>query len=300
VKNGLIKKTIEKHYKHIPKIILRHFFTPKNLVIEPIAGCNVVCSACPQDQLRRPYGKMSFNDFKTIIRKMKPTSIGLYFMGEPFLNRKIFDMIKHANHKRIKTSVNTNGSTLLMDYDKIMNSGLDKIAVSIDGYTQETFEMYRHGINRDYVYDGLKLLSMVHSHVESKTHIQVRTLAFESTMREISLIQNEMDLMNILDHRIIEPIITGWGGKENLDLDKLGSSGRVKDTRPLICPSLFRMAVTWDGWVLPCCNDVHGENKFGNIFRDSYMNIMWGSGMWRKKANRCFGICGNCYEGDDS
>ena len=291
----MIKQYISRNYLSIPKPVLKQLASPRNLVIEPIAGCNVTCSACPQDQLKRPYGLMTLDHFKRIIDEVNPTSVGLYFMGEPFLNPDIFKMIAYASKRDIKTVINTNGSTLIRDYQLIAESGLTKIAVSVDGYTQETFEAYRHGINSKEVWRGLKLLTMM----EAGPHIQVRTLAFESTMKEIALIKQKLKRMNITDHRIIEPIITGWGGKVNTDLGVLGDSGRVKNTRPKVCPSLYRLAVTWDGEVLPCCNDVHGENSFGNIYRDSFDHIMWDGSMWKRKAKRQFNICANCYEGED-
>jgi MoaA/NifB/PqqE/SkfB family radical SAM enzyme len=285
-----------KKYLKIPKHILKKFFTPRNLVIEPIAGCNVVCSACPQNQLKRPYGVMKYEAFKTIIDKTKPRSIGLYFMGEPLLNPDIFKMIEYAHINCCKTTINTNGTTLFRDYQKIADSHLDKITIAIDGYSQEVFESYRHGINAETVWLGLKHLSMANSHVDKGPHIQVRTLAFENSLKEVEKIKQELLLMNIEDHRVITPIVDNWGGKKNPDLDKLGYTGRYKQGKPDVCPSLFRMAITWDGDVLPCCNDVHGECVFGNIFKDSYMNIMWGSDMWKKKAKRMFKICENCTE----
>ena len=295
-RNILIKKLLSKYYPYLPKFLLKLVATPRNLVVEPIAGCNVMCSACPQDELKRPYGTMSFETFHKIINKAAPKSIGLYFMGEPFLNPELFKMIKYASMSDVKTTVNTNGSTLLRDYERIMNSGLTKIAVSIDGVTQETFEAYRKWINAAEVLAGLKALTMVCSHIEDKPHIQVRTLMFETTKQEIELIDQTITRMGITDHRHIVPIITGWGGKTNPDMDKLGHAGRVKNTKPKICPSLFRMAITWDGFVLPCCNDIHGENKFGNIKYGTWDNIIWDSEMWKKKANRAFKICENCYE----
>lgn len=291
----MIKQFISRNYLSFPKSVLKQIASPRNLVIEPIAGCNVVCSACPQDQLKRPYGIMTLPNFKHIIDEVNPTSIGLYFMGEPFLNPDIFKMIEYASNRGVKTVINTNGSTLIRDFKAIAESGLTKIAVSVDGYTQETFEVYRHGIDCEQVWRGLKLLTMM----EQGPHIQVRTLAFDNTMKEIALIRLELKKMNIIDHRIIEPILTGWGGKVNADIGVLGDSGRVKNTRPKICPSLYRLAVTWDGEVLPCCNDVHGENSFGNIYQTSFDHIMWGNSMWKRKSKRQFNICANCYEDDE-
>ena len=298
IKRGvtLIKQIIAKYYNYIPKTVLKRFFTPRNLVVEPVAGCNVRCSACPQDQLQRPYGKMNYDDFRKVIIKTHPVSVGLYFMGEPFLNRQIFDMIAYAKHKGVKTVVNTNSTLLLMDHALIMDSGLNKITLSLDGVTQETMEKYRHGINAENVLKGIKLLSTYNT---PKPHIQVRTLMFKPTIEELPQIKEFLASCGITDHRLITPIITGWGGKQNPDIDILGE-GRSKSGKPKICPSLFRMAITWDGWVLPCCNDVHGKYRFGNIFTDNYMDIMWGSGMWKLKAKRVFSICENCTEDEES
>lgn len=289
-----VKQMVSKYYQHIPKWLLMRFATPRNLIVEPIAGCNVTCSACPQDILTRAKGQMSMGTFRQIIDKASPRSVGLYFMGEPFLNRDIFEMIEYA--QPAKVTINTNGSTLMKDFIKIMDSSLAKICVSVDGVTQETFEAYRHGIDAKSVLTGLKLLTMIKSHVEEKPHIQVRTLMFENTLKEMKLIDDTIASMGITDHRHIKPIVTGWGGKVNLDIDILGHKGKLKNIRPKICPSLFRAAVTWDGLVIPCCNDVHADNVFGDIRRGSWKEIIWSGDMWLRKAKRQFDICSNCYE----
>ena len=117
-------------------------------------------------------------------------------------------------------------------------------------------------------------------------------------MTELTEIDDFVKLNGIQDHRHLTPIITGWGGKVNSDIEVLGD-GRQKNMKPKICPSLFRMAITWQGEVLPCCNNVHGENTFGNINDLSFGDIVWGSKMWKQKAECSFDICNNCLEGDD-
>lgn len=287
-----LKEWASSNYIRIPKSALKRFATPRNITAEPVAGCNVTCSACPADCLKRPYGKMTMPTFKNIIDKIHPSNVGLYFMGEPSLNPDIFNMIRYAKSHGVKTSLNTNGSNLIRDYKEIINSNLDKIAVSVDGVTQETFEAYRKGINAENVLQGIKILSKYAT--GSPLHIQIRTLLFKSTLEEIREIDRFVEQCNLTDHKHLEPIITGWGGKENKDLDILGYEGQVKSQKPTVCPALFRMAVTWNGEVLPCCNDVHGENSFGNINEKTYGKIMWGTEMWMQKSNRVFDICENC------
>ena len=88
-----VKRYLRKNYHYIPDTILKKIATPKNIIVEPIAGCNVVCSACPCDILKRPYGLMKFSTFRNVVDKTHPTKIGLYFMGEPFLNPEIFRIV---------------------------------------------------------------------------------------------------------------------------------------------------------------------------------------------------------------
>jgi MoaA/NifB/PqqE/SkfB family radical SAM enzyme len=295
-----VKRYLRKNYHYIPDTILKKIATPKNIIVEPIAGCNVVCSACPCDILKRPYGLMKFSTFRNVVDKTHPTKIGLYFMGEPFLNPEIFRMIRYAKSKGVRTVVNTNGTTLLRDFQEIVDSELDKITISFDGLTQEIAETYRKGINIEEVIKGFELLSHYHNNkVDSHLHIQVRSLLFKPTLSEIDDIKDLVNRNGVSDHCLIKPILTGWGGKENKDLDILGDIGHIKKAKPESCPSLFRMAVLWNGDVVPCCNDVHGENIFGNINDDSWMNIMWNNNMWKKKMMREFDICNNCYEDEE-
>ncbi|MCW4049038.1 MAG: radical SAM protein [Candidatus Bathyarchaeota archaeon] len=291
-----LKRSLSTNYGHIPKQFLKRFGTPRNIVIEPIAGCNLRCHACPSDSLEREYGKMTFENFIKVLDKMDPNNIGLYFMGEPFLNNEIFEMIKAAKKRNIKVTINTNGTTLYRDYEKIVESGLDHLNISLDGFSQESMNSYRKGIKASEILQGIKLLSMAKEQ-HGPPHITIRTLLFKPAIKELAQIVQFVKTCKIDDHRLITPIITGWGGKINTDADKLGNDKhRVKAGKPDVCPSLFRMAVTWDGEVLPCCNDVHGQYSFGNIFESSFEDIFWNNDLRLRKCRREFSICDICMD----
>jgi MoaA/NifB/PqqE/SkfB family radical SAM enzyme len=191
-------------------------------------------------------------------------------------------------------TINTNGTTLYRDYEKIIESGLDHLNISLDGFTQEAMNSYRKGIRATEILHGIKLLSMA-KEKNGPPHITIRTLLFEPAIRELAQIILFVKTCSIDDHRLITPIMTGWGGKVNTDTDKLGNEKYViKGGKPDICPSLFRMVVTWDGKVLPCCNDVHGQYSFGNIFENSFEDVFWNNDMRLRKSRREFLICDNC------
>ena len=69
-----------------------------------------------------------------------------YFQGEPYLNPEFLDMVKFANTKKIYTATSTNAHYLNdANARKTIESGLDRLIISIDGTTQEVYEQYRVG-----------------------------------------------------------------------------------------------------------------------------------------------------------
>ena len=94
---------------------------------------------------------MDFDLYKKIIDEAKDFvfDVNLFHRGESLLHPRIYDMIKYANEKGIYTRLFTN-ATLLDDKNakSIIDSGLDFISFSFDGYTKEDYEKVR--INFDF------------------------------------------------------------------------------------------------------------------------------------------------------
>ena len=69
-----------------------------------------------------------------------------YFQGEPYINPKFLEMVSYASKKKIFTSTSTNAHYLDSETArKTVESGLDKLIISIDGTSQDTYEAYRIG-----------------------------------------------------------------------------------------------------------------------------------------------------------
>lgn len=81
-----------------------------------------------------------------------------YFQGEPYLNPSFLEMVKYAVSKRIYTSTSTNAHYLNDETaKKTVESGLDRLIISVDGTTQETYSSYRIGGKLDKVIEGTKI-----------------------------------------------------------------------------------------------------------------------------------------------
>ena len=79
--------------------------------------------------------------------------------GEPFLNPELSKLIKYAKGYNVDTKVDSNLNILDEKCaEDIILSGLDKIIVSIDGASAETYSKYRVGGDFNTAINNLKLL----------------------------------------------------------------------------------------------------------------------------------------------
>ncbi|MBF0563615.1 MAG: radical SAM protein [Nitrospirae bacterium] len=134
---------------------------PYYLVIDPSNICNLKCPLCPtwHDVKRRPKGKMTMKMFKEIIDEVGPFlfMLNLCNWGEPLLNPDFIEMIRYAKSYNIVVGFSTNLNYLPDAMaEKLVDSGVDLIVLSVDGVTQETYSAYRTGGNLETVMANIK------------------------------------------------------------------------------------------------------------------------------------------------
>src|SRR5690606_32538720 len=93
-----------------------------------------------------------------------------YFQGEPYLNPDFLDMVRYASGKGIYTATSTNAHYLNEANAKAtVESGLDRLIISLDGTTQEVYEQYRRGGNLEKVLEGARNIVKWKKALNSKT-----------------------------------------------------------------------------------------------------------------------------------
>src|SRR5688572_31222739 len=93
-----------------------------------------------------------------------------YFQGEPYLNPSFLDMVAYASKKEIYTATSTNAHYLNDENArKTIESGLDRLIISIDGTTQDVYEQYRVGGKLEKVLEGTKNIVKWKKERKSKT-----------------------------------------------------------------------------------------------------------------------------------
>ncbi len=112
---------------------------PAHIQVEITNKCNLRCLSCHRDLLYPETTSMSFENFKKVYDEIHPARINISGLGEPFLNPDIFKIIEHA--KKCGSAVNcaTNFTLVGNKIDRLIESGIDQIKISIDASKKETF-----------------------------------------------------------------------------------------------------------------------------------------------------------------
>ncbi|RYY69770.1 MAG: radical SAM protein, partial [Chitinophagaceae bacterium] len=152
--NGI--KVLSSYYVSIFRKKPVQWGLPVSISFEPTTSCNLRCPECPSGlrAFTRPTGMLQKDFFKETIDDIHRDLLYLifYFQGEPYLNPGFLEMVRYAADKKIYTATSTNAHYLTDENArKTVESGLDRLIISIDGTTQETYKQYRVGGNIDKV-----------------------------------------------------------------------------------------------------------------------------------------------------
>lgn len=287
---------------------------PMNITIEQTNVCNLDCPVCETGAgiLGRTAGHMSYDQFTTIIDKVgaHTNTLMFYFMGEPFLNKRSYDMIAYAKQAGIPfVETCTNGD--FVDPVRIVASGLDKVSFQIGGMTQETHQVYRINGKLDRVMANLQETLRQRQQQQSTMQIEVGFIVMKHNEHEVEHFQKTVMAMGADRAVIVDPCVrTVEQGKQLLPLNKRHwiydqaafDRGvlKPKDLPDNSCPWIYySLAIHVNGDVVPCCRDPKGQEVMGNILRQDLDDI-WNGDKYRDfrarilKDQGAVGICKLC------
>lgn len=140
-----MSKTV-KYFKTLTSLALRQkrksgitWGLPIHLQVETTNDCNLICGSCHRDILYPRTTKMTYDNFKKIFNEIRPLKINVSGLGEPFLNKEIFSMIRYAKSLEIPVNCASNFTVVEDKIESILDSGIDQIKISIDASNRDTF-----------------------------------------------------------------------------------------------------------------------------------------------------------------
>ncbi len=291
---------------------------PFTISLEPTTACNLRCPECPSGlrSFTRPTGNLKKDFFRSTIDDIYKELLYLifYFQGEPYINPNFLDMVKYANEKGIYTITSTNGHFLNDENaKKTIESGLDRLIISVDGTTQETYENYRIAGKLDSVLQGARNVVKWKKKLNSSTpHIIFQFLVVKPNehqipeiyklAEEIGIDEVKLKTAQVYDYKNGNPLIPTLTEYARYEKQSDGTY-KVKNKLLNHCWKLWHSCViTWDGLVVPCCFDKDATHRLGDLKNQS-LKAVWNDksyGSFREKlltGRDKIDICTNCTEG---
>jgi radical SAM protein with 4Fe4S-binding SPASM domain len=276
--------------EYIPPLMVKPPL-PTYAWIDPINRCNLKCPLCPtgSGRLKQDQSAMSFAVFKEIVDKVASLrNIELYNWGEPFLNPEIFDMIRYAKSRGITVGIHSNFSLQRNDefFHSIIESGLDRLTISLDGARQESYEAYRRNGKFELVISNMSKLVKYRKQSGSATpEITWKFLINRFNADEVEAAKQMAAEIGVAFH--VERFMVGESNPDmsydvSLDerkqkwlLEDIDKYGTLRTTHDTACTFLFStITVGPTGMIYPCCYVSDAKNAFGNILEES-MEAIW-------------------------
>lgn len=241
-------------------------------------------------------------------------ALTFYFQGEPFLNPDFLNMVKYASENGLYTITSTNAHYLNAETAKAtIESGLDKLIISIDGVEQSSYAKYRVGGQLEKVIAGTEYLLAQRRLLKVK-HPRVvwQFIVFKHNEHEIDAVRKLAREKGVDAVQIKTAQVYHFEGADELIPRKKNYSRYIKDAtgkwriKNRMLNQCWRMwqscVVTWDGGLVPCCFDKDAKHKLGDLKVQPFTTIWFGEAYQRfrkaiLKGRSQIDICTNCTEG---
>lgn len=266
-----MKKFIWHIYRKINKL-------PRMVCLEACSICQLNCPDCHMrkndSDLIVGNGYLKFKDFKKFVDKNPYIeSIELSFCGEIFLNPELLEIIKYAHKKNIKLTA-FNGVNFNNVSNEIMEAlvkyKFTGITLSIDGTTNETYQIYRRNGNLNNVINNIKKLNELKEKYNSKFPIlEWQYIVFKHNEHEISKVEELQKQLKIdyvffkqpwnssnfsiraiseIQKNKIEPLF-------DTEIEKILNENKID----LCLNPWLQPQINWDGRLLGCFCSTHND-----------------------------------------
>lgn len=260
--------------------LVRISHAPLFVSVEPAAVCQLHCPACPVGMRKgeRMSGLgderfMPLDLFRKVLSEVKAYAhtMQFYFQGEPLLNQDLPQMIAEAHEAGLYTIVSTNAQAMTPEMAQaLVNAGLSRIIISMDGLTQTTYGAYRVGGDIEKCKAALRWLR----EAKGKTVIELQCLRLKTNEHEWQELKRvykslgadtlTLKTAQLYDYEKGHPLMPSDGRYSRYEKGADGLFHRKHLHRG--CLRVWSgVVVTTTGEVLPCCYDKNHAFAYGNI-----------------------------------
>lgn len=256
----------------------------KKIYIEIINQCNLSCSFCPPG--KRQARCMSCDEFEHILESIKPFTdyIYLHVKGEPLLHPDLKKLLKLAGDYGFYVNMTTNGTLLASKKNMLLNSHIRQMNISLHSFAANAFlpehmsfdDYIDHAIDfaRDFAkHQGITAFrlwnldsDLIPVQEKKQNDYIIRRLCEAFDFKG----DTDPSLYRTSDLPLSKNIYLSFDSRfqwPSLDADDFGACGTCMGLKS-------HAAILCDGTVIPCCLDGDGIISLGNVFYESFADII--------------------------
>lgn len=285
---------------------------PRLVEIETTTRCPLKCTICEHTFWKEEAREMTFEQFKYAVDQFpKLKWIGLTGIGESFTNKDFLKILRYVKSRRIYVElydpfflINEPTARELIDL------GIDKIFISLDAATKNTYERVRVGADFDKVINNIKRFLEIRTkrrtpYPELSYHYIINKMNIDEVLPFVDLAKSLTGTeSSIIFTRMMHRFTENAGVFTDIPQDlgrqvrkkaeeaglRIGWNADALENKPHIsqCSFWIMPFIFVTGHVIPCCagneankREFQKEYSLGNIFESKFKDI-WNSDKYRQ------------------
>ncbi len=293
---------------------------PRLIALEATNRCFLECQTCPiPKKMTRPKGEMSLETFNILLSKIDwmVERLSWAFGGEQFINKNILEMARLSEERQIPSKIDTNGMLLQNFIGELFTCRLLTLNIAFEGLSRESTSDFRLGYDYNLVISNIKEICLQKRKRKKKYPvISLNYLVKRDNENEIE------DTIRLAKEWGVDFIVLK---SINLNPSQWLSDSDMQDLGDKFLPNKYKdylrytqengkwipkyelsnfcryilnsVTITWDGKVLPCCQDFDATMIVGDIIHCDLKTI-WRSKRFREIRreilSKSLPLCKNC------
>ena len=251
---------------------------PSALLVETTVRCNLLCPMCPRTGAG--YGNDDMPDEMLLPLLEDHARLGgdhvyLYGLGEPLLDKRIFDLLSYCDSLSLHTILSTNATLLnARRRTQLLQSACDHLLIGIDGTDGETYSHYRAGGQYEKVVENVKALAREKLECGSKITLVVQFIRMRENQHQAEEFQRLWTAVPGIDEVRVKEEDIGLPEHRTYEVD-----GHLRKNP---CHLLWRgpMVARYNGDVYACYHHAACGTPVGSLKTQSLEEI-WSSDAMR-------------------
>lgn len=252
----------------------------KKIYVEITNSCNLKCSFCPEGKREKEF--ISVDKFEKIINQIKEYTnlIALHVKGEPLLHPKLEEVLNICEKNDILVNITTNATLLEKNLDTLINcDAVRQLNLSLHSITKNentdkyNFEKYINSVlsasneilKKTNIIISYRLWNLENISQNSENYHILNALEGAFSVENLIEIAKKEKFVKLAENVFLNQDLEFiWPSLENKVISEVGTCWGLRN----------QVAILVNGDVVPCCLDGDGEIKLGNIFEESFEDII--------------------------